>query len=103
MKQTSNAEATPLLGVERKEKEPGWFGIAHNAALTSAVSSDPPDSCPLLAAHFRLFLDLTTLLSIWSGRGDLNARPPAPKTVSGLFRKRSSFNCLRFKHLRPAC
>jgi hypothetical protein len=34
---------------------------------------------------------------VWSGRGDLNARPPAPKAGSGLWRKRSIFQCILFQ------
>ena len=37
---------------------------------------------------------------IWSGRGDLNARPSAPKTVFGSICKRHIFNAFSFKQLR---
>jgi hypothetical protein len=40
---------------------------------------------------------------VWSGRGDLNARPPAPKTVSSRQPILPVFNYLRFKQLRPSC
>ena len=40
---------------------------------------------------------------VWSGRGDLNARPPAPKAVSGLLRRCLVFNYLRFNEIRPTC
>jgi hypothetical protein len=39
----------------------------------------------------------------WSGRGDLNARPPAPKTDAKELQKQLIFNYLRFKALVPAC
>jgi hypothetical protein len=39
----------------------------------------------------------------WSGRGDLNARPPAPKAVFGVPGKRSVFKCLGFKGMRRTC
>src|ERR1039458_4045498 len=48
-------------------------------------------------------LALSDLVSIWSGRGDLNARPPAPKAVSGTDGKWPAFKYLRFKELVPAC
>jgi hypothetical protein len=38
---------------------------------------------------------------IWSGRGDLNARPPAPKADSGLMRKCPIFNGFYFNEMRP--
>jgi hypothetical protein len=38
-----------------------------------------------------------------SGRGDLNARPPAPKAVFGMVGKRPIFNCFGFKQMRRAC
>ena len=40
---------------------------------------------------------------LWSGRGDLNARPPAPKTDSGAPGIRLIFNYLDFKQIRAAC
>ena len=39
----------------------------------------------------------------WSGRGDLNARPPAPKAVFSREPIPPVFNHLRFKQLRPSC
>jgi hypothetical protein len=39
----------------------------------------------------------------WSGRGDLNARPPAPKADYGLFRKAPVFNYLNPKELFVGC
>jgi hypothetical protein len=42
-------------------------------------------------------------IAVWSGRGDLNARPPAPKAVSGLPRKCPIFKYLRFNEMRVAC
>jgi hypothetical protein len=38
----------------------------------------------------------------WSGRGDLNARPPAPKAGFGTFRKCLVFSSLRFNQMAPA-
>ncbi len=38
----------------------------------------------------------------WSGRGDLNARPPAPKTDLGLLPKYLIFNYLRFNKIRAS-
>jgi predicted DNA-binding antitoxin AbrB/MazE fold protein/predicted nucleic acid-binding protein len=38
----------------------------------------------------------------WSGRGDLNARPPAPKTDSGEPAKLPIFNSFCFKQMRPS-
>jgi hypothetical protein len=39
----------------------------------------------------------------WSGRGDLNARPPAPKADSGLPEKRPVFKAFCFKQLWGSC
>jgi hypothetical protein len=39
--------------------------------------------------------------TVWSGRGDLNARPPAPKAVSGLARKCPIFNGFCFNKMWP--
>jgi hypothetical protein len=36
----------------------------------------------------------------WSGRGDLNARPPAPKAVFGMARKLPVFKCFGFRRIR---
>jgi len=41
----------------------------------------------------------TEKLGLWSGRGDLNARPPAPEAVFGMPRKAPVFKCLGFKQL----
>ncbi|MGA2038250.1 MAG: hypothetical protein ABSH42_03145 [Bryobacteraceae bacterium] len=40
---------------------------------------------------------------VWSGRGDLNARPPAPKAISGPGRKWPILNSLTFNQMAPAC
>ena len=40
---------------------------------------------------------------VWSGRGDLNARPPAPKTASKKLQKQLVFNYLHQKQLAPDC
>jgi hypothetical protein len=37
------------------------------------------------------------------GRGDLNARPPAPKAVSGGDRKWPILNCFCFKRMPRSC
>ena len=39
----------------------------------------------------------------WSGRGDLNARPPAPKADEMKLQKQLVFKCLRIKALTPRC
>jgi hypothetical protein len=41
--------------------------------------------------------------TVWSGRGDLNARPPAPKADSGLVSKSSIFSRFCFKQLALSC
>jgi hypothetical protein len=40
---------------------------------------------------------------VWSGRGDLNARPPAPKAVSQRFAKCPIFKVLVSLEMRTAC
>ncbi len=39
----------------------------------------------------------------WSGRGDLNARPPAPKSVYGAPIKWPIFNAFHFNEMCAAC
>jgi hypothetical protein len=41
--------------------------------------------------------------TVWSGRGDLNARPPAPKADSGRNIKSSVFNIFCFKQMARSC
>jgi hypothetical protein len=40
--------------------------------------------------------------TVWSGRGDLNARPPAPKADCGLPQKPPIFNAFWFNETRAA-
>jgi hypothetical protein len=40
---------------------------------------------------------------IWSGRGDLNAGPPAPKADCGRDTKSSIFSTFRFKQMASSC
>jgi hypothetical protein len=39
-------------------------------------------------------------MTVWSGRGDLNARPPAPKAVHSTLPKCLVFHCLGLNQLR---
>jgi hypothetical protein len=67
-----------------------------------------PASVHILVAHpnhsyknhlqrvFPAVLDRRKLLIILVGRGDLNARPPAPKAVFGMARKLPVFKCFGF-------
>ena len=62
-----------------------------------------PDRCPKYSSNFAgLNLDNFFIFN-WSGRGDLNARPPAPKADAKELHKQLVFNYLRNKDLVVAC
>ena len=69
----------------------------------ASVDSDSvaADAIPTNVASFQAAV--VHCLIGWSGRGDLNARPPAPKADSGLARKGPIFSSFYFNEMRPTC
>jgi hypothetical protein len=89
---------------EQTERNPLRIQIwsQHKAASFSLPSQDAPIRyrCAKLAEGKYCNKSLP---HEWSGRGDLNARPPAPKAVVGLGQKQPVFKYLRFYEMAPAC
>jgi len=68
--------------------------FAKQVVMLVVWARTPASSAGDLPWHF------VTIWFYWSGRGDLNARPPTPKADSGEPRKWPVFNCFRFKPMR---
>jgi hypothetical protein len=64
--------------------EPFWAGFWHSSATWDTKTMEPSQ------------ITILKSTTVWSGRGDLNARPPAPKTVAAISRKSPIFSAFCF-------
>ena len=71
--------------------------------IVSSGRTQHPRQRPIQPRRRLLRCGELDLLLIWSGRGDLNARPPAPKAVTRNAQIQLIFNALYFKQMAQVC